>query len=135
VPDRTGLVAISAVVNSPGTTNNIFITFSESVGGSSVAPAAFRLLHRATQQPVNISNAVASAQIVRLSVSGAAWRAFDDYILTINGIKDLAGNGIALDTQLPVGWWIQTNVVSILGSNFNRSMSIPCHCPLSRSLV
>lgn len=108
VPDRVGPRLESAVVRDDiqgSGTNVIDLVFNESIQPVSVTTNTVELIHLSTGQRVDITNnPVVSSRFVRLRASGPEWKLFDEYVLTLNGIRDTAGNVVAPDTRVPVGW-------------------------------
>ncbi len=105
VPDRVGPWPESAVVRDelPGT-NAVDISFNETIQASSVTSNQFVLTQLKTGRAVSITSVLAGGRTARLRVSGPNWQWFDDYVLTVNGVRDTSGNVIAPNTRVLVGW-------------------------------
>lgn len=109
IPDTFGPKLVSAVVNEAGQTNRIIVVFSERLlDATAINPDNYRLTRSATGTAVGLSNVAHLAGAfsqVQLLVGGPEWVLGEDYVLTVNGVRDFtSSNRIAPDSQIGVGW-------------------------------
>lgn len=113
-PDNVGPRALRAEpFRSSGLTNRIVVFFSENMLASPAgARSNYNINLLGTTDTVSIVSALFSgsikASILNLDISNFHLEPTNQYIVTINNLRDLAGNALAPNTQVPV-WWTNFN--------------------------
>ena len=114
-PDNVGPRALRAEPSLlAGITNRIAVYYSELMNGTlATTPSNFNISLLGTTDTVSIVSAIYSGSgpvsILKLNASNFHLEPTNRYVVTINNLRDLAGNIIAPNTQVPV-WW--TNLVA-----------------------
>lgn len=108
--DRAGPTVESAT-GLPSPTNRIDVRWSENISAPSVATARFSVRHLITGEAVLVTNVLVSGRLMRLLLSGTAWREWDPYELTVDGVRDNRGYAVAPGTRVPVRWSVWTNAI------------------------
>jgi hypothetical protein len=115
--DTTGPKLLWAVANnvigsSPFPTNTINVFFNEAVSND-VAGAGVRNTNNYTLAQLGTTNTVPILSILYSTALGALlyvdtadedWIPGGEYVLTVNHVRDIRGNVIAPDSQVPVSW-------------------------------
>jgi hypothetical protein len=109
VPDTFGPKLVSAIVQEGGASNRVIVTFSERLLVSTATNVAnYRITPYPAGAPIIISNiAYVAGPLPRaqLRLDDPHWRIGENYVLTVNGLRDLtASNSIAPDSQIGIGW-------------------------------
>lgn len=99
------LLSAAAKTASPSPlTNRILLTFSEDVSAVSSDIANYVITNLETGSAVGVVQAQPNKNLVRLSVGTANWVIGARHEVTVNRIKDLAGNVIATNSRISVVW-------------------------------
>ncbi len=107
LPDRSGPIVLSATAAAslaiPGASNHIDIVFNEAPSTPTVAN--FSVIRLRTGETIPITAVLQGQKTIRLRVDPTpAWVYYDDYMVTISGLRDALGNSIAPGTRVPVRW-------------------------------
>lgn len=116
VDDLTGPKVLSVIADNGFGSRSIRIQFSERLDNASARNReSYQVTRCGSSDFVTITNVLYNSTLgalLRLDASDTNWVQYDDYVVTINNVTDLGGNGIAPSTRVPVSWMYATNLIA-----------------------
>lgn len=118
LPDATGPKLLSAAVRDADQTNRIILAFDEMVlrtshPASATNGANYRLTSCLTGLEVPITNVAWGGTQVQLSLDiSTNWVMRGCYFLTVNNVADARTNRIAPNSQIPISWPLEVNLLT-----------------------